>query len=166
MPGRTVCNFALGISSEPFNPNVEVEVATLAFNAAEITQQIATGLASFDFSNFYVLACAFEKIYLKIQNVLLYAFLREGTRVESNDDAYWYEIIIPVQPNLHNSVRPNLTEEEVLRARLHRIIIISIYQRMAHVTDVAEFTAALQDLKYELLSLHILDKETRREQLL
>jgi hypothetical protein len=39
--GQTVCNFALGISSEPFNSNVEVDVATLAFNAAEITQQIA-----------------------------------------------------------------------------------------------------------------------------
>jgi hypothetical protein len=141
---------------------VEVEVTTLFFNAAEISQQIATGLASFDFSNFFELINALEENFSKMRSSLMWAFIRNGIRVETNAEDYWYEIIIPEKPNLHNSVRANLTEEEVFRVRIHRMIIVNIYRRMANVTDVDQFLDALQDLKYQILNLHVLDGQVRQ----
>lgn len=107
MLGQTVCKFALGISSLPFDETEELDVAIFAFLKAETSQHIATCLACFDFRYFHGLACDFELYYFKLQKILLHAFLRDQTPVGTNGDAYWYEIIIPEQRHSRFMSDPN-----------------------------------------------------------
>jgi hypothetical protein len=163
MPGQTVCNFALGVTTQPpFHPRIERLAASHALGLAEILQQIATGLGRFEFSNFSKLVFKLDDGHMLMQTVLLYEFLQNKIRVEVNDDLYWYEIIIPEEPNeTSKSLRPILTEEEVLKVEEHRIKIVNIFRKMAFVPYMEEFVDVLLELKVQLVSLHVLDYQAR-----
>jgi hypothetical protein len=162
--GKHICTFGLGFYLEPYNQIVEFDVAMFIFCKAEASQKIATGLACFDFSNFLELALEFERNYFKLQNVLLNAHETGQTIVKSEDAMYRYDIIIPDEPDdvvNVNSIRPKLTEHEIVRVRLHRIIIINLFQLMAFANNAEKFQFFMQDLKFELQCLQNLDQQVR-----
>jgi hypothetical protein len=161
--GQHICNFGLGIYLDPYNPIVEFDVAMFILCTAEVSQKIVTGLACFDFSNFLELALEFERNYFKLQNVLLNAHETGQTIVKSEDAMYRYEIIIPDEPDdvNVNSIRPKLTEYEIVKVRLHRIIIINLFQQMAFANNAEKFQFFMQDLKFELQCLQNLDQQVR-----
>jgi hypothetical protein len=160
--GQHICNFGLGIYLDPYNPIVEFDVAMFILCTAEVSQKIVTGLACFDFSNFLELALEFERNYFKLQNVLLNAHMTCQTIVKSEDAMYRYEIILPDEPDVNvNSLRPKLTECEFVKVRLHRIIIINLFQQMAFANNAEKFQFFMQDLKFELLGLQNLDLQVR-----
>jgi hypothetical protein len=162
MRGESLCIFALEIRSLPFNPNVELEVANCVYYTADTAQKIANGLGAYDFNNFDVVANEFEENLMRLQNAMLYPYLKNRTIVRSEEEVYWYNVLIPNEPDLADSIRHKLAQEEIVKVHEHTVVITHVLKELSNITSIDKFQKLMFDLKFELFSLHILDQQVRQ----